>query len=184
MNQRIVSLFLLPAALASLAWCQQCPAIDAVTYPTTPLTYPMTSNRYAVQYKLGSGSFTDAQVYISSYGGTNSSPYAQASRYAPDTSMSFANIPAGASTAVTLRVTKLFGSAFPAIGHVSVRPTAKGIQVDSVSGNTVQLSTNTAADFAGDQFVLWWDGDAQQSSAIQGLAFFLNPPYNRPTGRT
>ena len=148
----------------------------------TPLTYPMTSDRYAVQYRLGSGDWTDAKVYISYYGGTNASPYRSSSGYAPDTSMSFASIPASASTAVALRVTKLLGSAFPAINHVSVRPRAKGIHVDSVSGNTVQISTSTAADFAGDQFLLWWDGDTQQSSSIQGLAFFLNPPYAKPTG--
>jgi len=171
------------AAFASVALAQQCPVTDdAATYPNPPLTYPMTSNRYAVQYKLGSGNWTDTQVYISYYGGTTSTPYVKGSEYPPDTSMSFASIPAVAGAAIALRVTKLFGSAFPAIDHVSVRPRAKEIHVDSMSGGTIQLSTNTAADFAGDQFVLWWDGDAQQSSAIQGLAFFLNPPYTRPTG--
>jgi uncharacterized protein (TIGR03437 family) len=142
----------------------------------------MTSNRYTVQYKLDGGDFTDARVYISHYGGTTSSPYIQASRYPADTSMSFVSIPAAASTAVTLRVAKLFGASFPAISQVSVRPSAKAIHVDSVSGNLVQLSTSTAADFAGQQFVLWWAGDAQQNSAIQSLAFFLDPPYQRPTG--
>ncbi len=96
--------------------------------------------------------------------------------------MSFASIPAGPSTAVALRVTKLWGTAFPAINHVSVRPQAKGIHVDSASGSTVQISTNTTAAFAGDQFLLWWDGDAQQNSSIQSLVFFLNPPYVKPTG--
>ena len=157
--------------------------MENATYPNPPLTYPMTSNRYAVQFKLGnSANFTDAPVYISYYGGTNSSPFLDFAGYTKDTSMSFASIPAAPGTAIVLRVTKLFGTPFPAIGHVSVRPRAKGIHVDSVSGNTVQLSTNTAADFAGDQFILWWDGDATQSSAIQGLAFFLNPPYVKPTG--
>jgi uncharacterized protein (TIGR03437 family) len=47
---------------------------------------------------------------------------------------------------------------------------------------TVQLSTTTAADFAGEQFILLWDGDSKQSGAIQGLVFFLNPPYTKPTG--
>ncbi len=178
-----MNLILLLAAGASIALAQQCPVTtDAATYPTTPLTYPMTSNRYAVQYKLGSGTFTDAQVYINYYGGTTSSPYINASRYPADESLSFVSIPASAGTAVQLRVTKLFGSAFPAISQVSVRPTAKGIHVDSVSGSTVQLSTTTATNFAGDQFVLWWDGNAQQSSAIEGLAIFLDPPYSRPTG--
>jgi hypothetical protein len=72
----------------------------------------MTSNRYGVQYKLGSGDWTDARVYISYYGGTTSSPYVKASNYPADNSMSFASIPAGAGTAVGLCVTKLFGSAF------------------------------------------------------------------------
>jgi uncharacterized protein (TIGR03437 family) len=153
------------------------------TYPKTPLVYPMTSDRYSVQYQLGnSGTWTDVKTYISYYGGTNASPNRSSSGYAADTSMSFASIPASANTAVSLRVTKLFGSPFPAISHVSVRPAAKKIHVDSASGNVVQISTYTAADFAGDQFLLWWDGDAQQSSIIQSLVFFLNPPYNKPTG--
>ena len=46
----------------------------------------------------------------------------------------------------------------------------------------MQISTTTAANFAGDQFLLWWAGDAQQSSIIQSLVFFLNPPYVKPTG--
>jgi uncharacterized protein (TIGR03437 family) len=167
----------------SSVMAQECPVTsDVATYPTTPLTYPMTSNRYAVQYMVNGGSFTDAKVYVSYYGGTNSSPYIKASNYPADTSMSFASIPVTAGAPVVLRVTKIFGSAFPAIGHVSVRPSAKGIHVDSVSGSVVQLSTTTAANFAGDQFVLWWDGNAQESSAIQGLALFLDPPYSRPAG--
>jgi hypothetical protein len=96
--------------------------------------------------------------------------------------MSFVSIPAVANTAVALRVTKLFGSPFPAMNQVSVRPQAKKIHVDSVNGNLTQISTTTAANFAGDQFLLWWSGDAQQSSIIQSLVFFLNPPYAKPTG--
>ncbi len=153
------------------------------TYPKTPLTYPMTSDRYAVQYQLGnSGTWTNAQVYISYYGGTYASPNRSSSGYVTDTSMSFVSIPAGPGTAVALRVTKLWSSAFPAANHVSVRPQAKAIHVDSASGNLVQLSTTTAANFAGDQFLLWWDGGAQQSGIIQSLVFFLNPPYAKPTG--
>ena len=152
------------------------------TYRTPPLKYPMTSDRYSVQYQLGSGGWTDVAVYISYYGGTNASPFRSGSGYTSDTSMSFASIPAAPGTAVALRVTKLFGSPFAASNHVSVRPAAKGIHVDSVSGSTVQVSTTTAATFAGDQFLLWWDGDTQQSGSIQGLVFFLNPPYVKPTG--
>jgi uncharacterized protein (TIGR03437 family) len=184
---KIAIVILVVAAWSSIALAQECPVTtDVATYPAQPLTYPMTSNRYAVEYQLGgAGAFTNAQVYESYYGGTTSSPYIKASQYPADTSMSFVSIPAAVNTGVAIRVTKLFGSPplnnnFPAT--VTVRPTAKGIHVDSVSGATVQLSTKTAADFAGEQFVLWWDGDAQQSSAIQGLAFFLNPPYTRPTG--
>jgi hypothetical protein len=175
---------LLLAPLATVASAQQCPVTrEAATYPDPPLTYPMISNRYAVQYKLDRGDWTDAQVHISYYGGTKASPYLTSSHYPPDTSMSFASIPAGASTAVALRITKLWGSTFPEINRVSIRPRAKGIQVESVSGRTIQLSTKTATGFAGDQFILWWDGDTHESAGIQGLAFFLDPPYDRPTGR-
>ena len=190
MNTRHVILPLLLAVVASAARAQlvtptpPCAVVNEnATYRTPPLSYPMTSDRYAVQYKLGnSATWTDAQVYISYYGGTNSSPRVKASDYPPDTSMSFTSIPASANTAVALRVTKLWGSAFPTINNVSIRPRAKGVHVDSASGSVVGISTTTAADFAGDQFILWWDGDTQQNSGIQGLVFFLNPPYNKPTG--
>jgi hypothetical protein len=65
---------------------------------------------------------------------------------------------------------------------MSVRPAAKGIQISSVSSTVVQLSTTTAADFEGDQFILMWNGTATESGAIQQLGIFLNPPYTRPTG--
>jgi uncharacterized protein (TIGR03437 family) len=156
---------------------------DVATYPNPPLTYPMTSDRYSVQYQLGgSGAFSNAQVYVSYYGGTNSSPFVNASRYPADESLSFVSIPATPGTAVAIRVTKIFGSNFPAIGQMSVRPAAKGIQISSVSPTVVQLSTTTAANFAGDQFILYWNGTATQSGAIQGLAIFLNPPYTEPAG--
>jgi len=210
MNPRHVLVPLLLTALASVARAQvpPCPVVyDPLSeiYPTTPLTYPMTSDRYAVQYQLGLGSLTPSQVYISYYGGTDASPYHPYSGYptpyprlayplnvgpgptddakgAPRylESMSFVSIPASADTTVTLRVTKLWGSPFPAT--VSVRPSAKAIHVDWVNGFTVQLSTKTADDFLGEQFVLWWDGDSYESSAIEGLAFFLDPPYVTPTG--
>jgi uncharacterized protein (TIGR03437 family) len=171
-------------ALAAFATAQQCPVVtDADTYPNPPLTYPMTSDRYSVQYQLGgSGTWTSAPVYISYYGGTNSSPYVKDSQYPADESMSFVSIPASAGTSVALRVTKIFGSNFPAIGQMSVRPAAKGVQITSVSPTTVQLSTTTSTSFNGDQFILYWNGTAQASGAIQGLALFLNPPYVRPTG--
>src|ERR1700733_12784445 len=124
---------------ASIGFAQQCPVTtDVATYPNPPLTYPMTSDRYAVQYQVGgNGTWTNAQVYISYYGGTNFSPYVNASRYPADESMSFVSIPAAANTAVAVRVTKIFGANFPAIGQMSVRPTAKGIQLSSVSPTVV-----------------------------------------------
>jgi uncharacterized protein (TIGR03437 family) len=174
---------LLLTAFASLAFPQACPTTTEVAaYPNPPLTYPMTSNRYAVQYQLGgSGTWTNALVYISYYGGSNSSPHVQGI-YSADESMSFVSIPAAASTAVAIRVTKIFGTNFPALSQMSVRPKVKGIQLSPVNATTVQLSTTTAADFAGDQFVLWWNGNSQESSTIQGLGIFLDPPYTRPTG--
>jgi uncharacterized protein (TIGR03437 family) len=174
----------LVAAESALLLAQDCPAVNAYeTDPTTPLTYPMTSNRYAVQYQLGgSGAWTNAQVYISYFGGTLATPFLAYAGYTLDTSMSFVSIPAGPGTAVALRVTKLWGSNFPAINQISVRPRAKGIQVSSVSAMTVQLSTTTSASFAGDQFILWWNLNKQEGAGIQGLAVFLDPPYTRPTG--
>src|SRR5580704_19377164 len=92
---------ILTFAFAVVALAQQCPVVtNADTYPNPPLTYPMTSDRYSVQYQLGgSGTWTTAQVYISYYGGTNSSPYVKSSAYPADESMSFVSIPATASTA-------------------------------------------------------------------------------------
>jgi len=175
---------LLLVLCACCAFAQDCPVTtDVATYPSPPLTYPMTSNRYAVQYQLGgTGAFTTAQVYISYYGGTTSTPFVNASRYPTDESLSFVSIPATAGTAVAIRVTKIFGSSFPALSQMSVRPQQKGIQLSSVSPTIVQLSTTTATNFAGDQFILYWNGDAQASGIIQGLAIFLDPPYTRPTG--
>jgi hypothetical protein len=173
---------LLAALFASVALAQ-CPVTtDPATYPAQPLTYPMTSDRYAVQYQLGNGTWTNARVYISYYGGTMASPYIAYSKYPADESMSFVSIPAGASTNVAVRITKIFGANFPAISQMSVRPNVKRVQISSVSPAVVQLTTATAANFAGDQFILYWNGDAKASGAIQGLAIFLDPPYTRPTG--
>jgi hypothetical protein len=164
MNARKSTNIALLIAFASLARAQECSVTtESPTYPNPPLTYPMISDRYAVQYQLaGSGTWTSAPVYISYYGGTNSSPFLNFAGYTKDTSMSFVSIPANASTSVAVRVTKLFGTPFPTIDHLSVRPKVKGIHVDSVSGSSVQLSTNAAADFAGEQFILWWDGTSRR----------------------
>ena len=110
----------IPAVCAAAALGQDCPVtMDAATYP-------MTSNRHSVQYQLAnSGTWTNAQVYISYYGGTNSSPYINASRYPADESLSFVSIPASAGVGVAIRVTKIFGSNFPAVAQMSVRPKQK-----------------------------------------------------------
>jgi hypothetical protein len=190
---------LLWAACASIACAQPCPEVPKMgteLYPATPLTYPMTSDRYFVEYVEGTGGSPEEgwpapTTYITYYGGTNASPYhpysGYPSPYAASTkplyleSMSFASIPVNPSTKVVMRVTKLWGSTFP-IGQVSIRPSSKPINIDWVSGYTVQISTTTAADFLGEQFVLWWDGDQQESSATEGLAIFLDPHYIRPAG--
>ena len=160
-----------------------CAAIPKATYLDTPLTYPMTSDRYAVQYKLGQGDWTDARVYISYYGGTDASPSVnyQTGYTALETSMSFVSIPATAGTLVQLRVTKRGGSGFQQSDHVYVRPSAKGIPVVLASDGTAQLSARTDLNFKGDQFLLWW-GDDSNGAATSGLAFFLDPPYEAPTG--
>jgi hypothetical protein len=51
-RRQVIVPFLL-VAFAGLA-SAQCPVNDA-TDPATPLTYPMPSNRYAVQYQVGNG---------------------------------------------------------------------------------------------------------------------------------
>src|SRR5579862_4317324 len=73
---------------ASTASAQKCPAPDNAQYPPTPLTYPMSSDQYTVQYSVNGGTWTDARVYISIYGGTNSSPYEPYTNYLPFTSYS------------------------------------------------------------------------------------------------
>jgi hypothetical protein len=175
-------------AFASIASAQQCPEMGAAdmtaVYPNTPLTYPKTSERYAVQYKLDGENWTDAQVYISVYGGTNASPYEALTSYPayPNTSMSFVSIPARANAAVQLRVTKLWDGPFLPSDRVSVRPEAKGIPVNLMSDGTVQISTSTSWNFSGAQFILWWERDSTNGGGIQGLALFLDPPYERPIG--
>ncbi|MGA2714707.1 MAG: hypothetical protein ABSG41_16530 [Bryobacteraceae bacterium] len=192
MNPRcaIVPLLLAPFAPVALAQMilpdsssPMCAVIPKATYLDTPLKYPMTSDRYAVQYKVGLGDWTDAQVYISYYGGTNSSPAVnyQTGYTGLETSMSFVSIPASAGAFVQLRVTRLGGSGFKPSDHVSVRPGAKAIPVYLASDGTAQLFTWTGWNFKGDQFLLWW-GDGTNGAATEGLAFFLDPQYAPPTG--
>ena len=78
-------------ALVGLA-SAQCPQNDGQVTGGLK-TYPLASDRYAVQYSINGGASTTAMVYISYYGGTNASPYRNSSNYAPDTSMSFTSIP-------------------------------------------------------------------------------------------
>ena len=151
-------------------------------YPAMPLNYPKTSDRYEVQYKLDNGAWTDATVNMSRYGGSNSSPYLSFSPYTKtSTSMSFVSIPARANALVQLRVTKLWDAPFLRSDRVSVRPSSKPISTNLAQDGTVELSTWTEADFAGEQFILWWNRNSQESAAIQGLAFFLDPPYVPPS---
>lgn len=159
------------------------PANGYALYPSQPMTYPAASTQYSVQYRVDGGEWTDAPVYMSSYGGSNSSPYLSFSGYTKTTtSMSFVSIPARANAVVQLRVTKLVDGPFVPSDHVSVRPSAKLIPARLASDGTVTISKITGRDFAGEQFILWWDRDSANNAGLQGLAFFLNPPYERPTG--
>ena len=151
-----------------------------ITYPASPLPYPDTLGPYAVQYRIGIGAWTDAKVFTSVYGGTNASPSNSKSGYPANTSMSFVSIPVRSLAFVQVRVTKV-GDVFRASDHVSARPSVKLIGVELENDGAVQLSTLTGWNFAGDQFLLWW-GDQTQGAAVQGLAFFLDPPYAPPTG--
>jgi hypothetical protein len=175
------------AVPASVATAQQCPAKGpadgAAQYPASPASYPETSHRYAVQYRLDDGDWTDARVYISEYGATNASPFIgfTTGYLLGFTSMSFVSIPARAGAHVELRVTKLWDTPFQETDHVAVRPAAKRIGAELRDGR-VTIETTTGEDFAGDQFVLWWDRDGQQGGGIEGLAFFLDPPYDWPSG--
>ena len=192
----VVLLFL--TAFASVAFAQLIPGPPACAvspypypgmpgdgyalYPSPPLTYPLPSDTYSVQYRVNGGAWTDAVVYSSRYGGSNSSPYLSFSVYTQTTtSMSFVSIPAQANASVRLRVTKLWDAPFVASDQVSVRPSAKSVSVSLSGDGTAQLVTSTAANFNGDQFILWWNRDADNNGAIQGLAIFLDPPYAAPT---
>ncbi len=140
----------------------------------------MSSDQYAVQYKLGNGSWSNVPVYISYYGGTVASPFNTDSGYISNkTSLSFVSIPAAASTTVYLRVTNL-NSGFVASDNVSVRPSIKPVSVNVATDGTAMLSTTTAPDFNGEQFLLWWS-DGTNAGSIQSLVFFLDPPYLPPT---
>jgi hypothetical protein len=176
-----LALLLLCAGIASA----QCPDKDA-TLPQNPIPYPMASDQYAVQYQIDGGSWTNALVYISYYGKTDASPARGDSPYMRGTtSMSFVSIPAHADARVQIRVTMLpnlstiTGGTFTARDHVSARPTPKPVKVETNADGTVQLSTFTDHSFNGEQFILWWERGAN-GGGVEGLAFYLNPPYPEP----
>jgi hypothetical protein len=181
---------ILPLALLAFVAAvnaQLCPAPDNAQYPASPLTYPMTSNQYAVQYRVNGGNWAVASVYISVYGGTLASPYEPFTSYlpfantsSPATSMSFVSVPVAASANVELRVTKLGNGPFLKSDTLSVRPAAKLISANLMADGTADVSTTTPANFAGEQFVLWWNRDSKDGGAVQGLAIFLDPPYQPP----
>ena len=190
MNRSHLLALLLLARFTSAALAQtncacvdtnQCANDDAgVYYPTNPLCYPMISDQYAVQYKLGNGDWSNVPVRISYYGGTLASPFNTNSGYISNkTSMSFVSIPTAANTEVYLRVTNL-NSGFVASDNVSVRPSTKPVDVNASADGTAMLSTTTAPDFNGEQFLLWWS-DGTNGGNIQSLVFFLDPPYTAPT---
>ncbi len=150
-------------------------------YPITPVSYPATSDIYAVEYRLNGGTCTPATVHISVYGGTNASPYHTFSGYTQDfTSMSSVSIPAPGGKTVEIRVTKA-GADFPGPGQVMVRPTPKPVTVEQVKGKVALLSLKTPTTFDGDQFILWYTSSATENSAVLGLVFFLDPPLTPPT---
>jgi hypothetical protein len=177
-----ITLLFVPLLLcATLASAQQCPSTDA-TLPANPIAYPMHSDQYAVQYQIDGGSWTTAYVYVSYYGKTNASPTRGDAPYVKGaTSMSFVSIPAQKNALVQIRVTKLLTGPFLPGDHVSVRPTPKLVEVQTQKDGTVQLSTVTRSNFNGDQFILMWNRGTD-GGGVEGLAFFLNPPYTEPAG--
>jgi hypothetical protein len=182
-NRRKSRILFVPllAALAGLA-SAQCPESGGKVEGGLK-TYPLPSANYSVQYQIGNGDWTPATVYISYYGQTKASPYRNDSGYtAGTTSMSFTSIPALAHAIVRLRVTKLFGTpmSFQASDNVSLRPSVKRADV-TLSDGIVEIATLTAADFNGEQFILWWNRGSD-GGGVEGLAFFLNPPYPEPSG--
>src|SRR5271154_615535 len=190
MNRCLLLTMLLWAGFASAALAQTncacmdtngCANIDAgVYYRTNALCYPMISDQYAVQYKLGNGGWSNVPVRISYYGGTFASPFNINSGYISNqTAMSFVSIPAATNTTVYLRVTNLI-SAFVASDNVSVRPSVKPVAVSVAADGTAMLSTTTARDFNGEQFLLWWS-DGTNGGNVESLVFFLDPPYAAPT---
>ncbi len=176
-----LAFLLAPLLFASIASAQNCPDKDA-TPPTTPLAYPLASDQYSVQYQIDGGGWMPAMVFISYYGQTTGSPQRNGVPYVVGpTSMSFVSIPAHANAIVQLRVTKLATGPFQFSDHVTVRPTPILANVQTERDGTVEISTRTAGNFNGEQFILMWNHGID-GGGIEGLAFYLNPPYTRPAG--
>lgn len=183
-SPRILKIALCFASLlifAGIVSAQQCPQNDA-NPPKTPITYPMASDQYSVQYQIDGQGWTNTNVFISYYGKTNGSPERGNSPYVKGTtSMSFVSIPARANAFVQLRVTKLATGPFQFSDRATVRPTPILADVQTHSDGTVQISTFTAGNFNGEQFILMWN-HGTDGGGVEGLAFYLNPPYTRPAG--
>jgi hypothetical protein len=177
-----VAFLLAPLLLfAGIASAQSCPDNDA-TPPETPLAYPLPSDQYSVQYQIDGRGWTPAMVFISYYGQTTGSPQRDGVPYVTGpTSMSFVSIPAYANAVVQLRVTKLATGPFQFSDNATVRPTPILANVQTQRDGTVEISTRTAGNFNGEQFILMWNHGTDGGS-LEGLAFYLNPPYTRPTG--
>ena len=191
---------------ATFAQTLTCPLIakgEIVPSASNVLPYPMTSDRYAVEYSIGGGPWTPANVYISYYGGTLASPWLPYSGYtaaykppvlgpkpsvlpAWETSLSFVSITipsygAGVTDVppVQIRVTNLLTGGFATGDLLAVRPASKGIDV-GLSGTYAMISRTVPP--GGEQFVLWWER-APNGGDVEGLAFFLNPDYGpEPSG--
>jgi hypothetical protein len=176
-----LAFLLAPVLFVGIASAQSCPDNDA-TPPTTPLAYPIASDQYSVQYQIDGGGWTPAMVFISYYGQTYGSPQRFGVPYVTGpTSMSFVSIPAQANAVVQLRVTKLATGPFQFSDNVTVRPTPILANVQTQRDGTVEISTRTAGNFNGEQFILMWN-HGTDGGGLEGLAFYLNPPYTRPTG--
>jgi hypothetical protein len=62
-----------------------------------------------------------------------------------------------------------------------VRPSTKPVTVSVGGQGIAELSTTTAPDFNGEQFLLWWS-DGTNGGTNRALVFFLDPPYPAPPG--
>jgi hypothetical protein len=80
---------------------------------------------------------------------------------------------------VSMLLSTIAGGTFSASDRVSARPTPKPVKVETSADGTVQLSTFTDHSFNGEQFILWWERGAN-GGGVEGLAFYLNPPYPEP----